>query len=83
MVVALAIGGFGTGEIVVIAVLILVLFGAAKLPQLATSVGQSIRNFKRGMREAKIEEEEEARKVAERRALEDKSHDEASDKKES
>jgi|GEM_PF-316035 len=75
--VALAFG-IGTQELILIAVLILVLFGAAKLPQLGSSVGQSIRNFKRGMREVKAEEEEEAKKAAERRAIEDKSDDQAS-----
>ena len=64
----------GTQEIIIIAVVILVLFGATKLPQLGSSVGQSIRNFKRGMREVKAEEEE-AKRLEAQKQLEDKSSD--------
>jgi sec-independent protein translocase protein TatA len=53
----LAIGGLGTTELVVIAVVIFLLFGATRLPQLAKALGQSKRAFKEG-----LDEEEEARK---------------------
>jgi sec-independent protein translocase protein TatA len=36
----------GTGEILIIAVVILILFGSAKLPQAARSLGRSMRIFK-------------------------------------
>ena len=49
--------GIGTWEIVLIIVIFLV-FGATKLPQLGSAIGQGIRNYKRGMREVKAEEEE-------------------------
>ncbi|MBO4351011.1 MAG: twin-arginine translocase TatA/TatE family subunit [Proteobacteria bacterium] len=64
--------GFGTQEILIILAIILVLFGATKLPQLGSAVGQGIRNFKRGMREVKAEEEEAKRQEAQRQT-EDKS----------
>ena len=64
----------GTQEIIIIAVVILVLFGATKLPQLGSSVGQSIRNFKLGMREVKAEKEE-AKRLEAQKQLEDKSSD--------
>ncbi|MDQ3667631.1 MAG: twin-arginine translocase TatA/TatE family subunit [Acidobacteriota bacterium] len=54
----LAIGGLGTTELVVIAVVIFLLFGATRLPQLAKALGQSKRAFKDGLDEG----EEEARK---------------------
>ena len=45
----LAIGGLGTPEIVVIAIVIFLLFGATRLPQLAKALGQSKRAFKEGL----------------------------------
>jgi sec-independent protein translocase protein TatA len=54
----LAIGGLGTPEIIVIAVVIFLLFGATRLPQLAKALGQSKRAFKEGLDEG----EKEARK---------------------
>ena len=55
----LAIGGLGTPEILVIAVVIFLLFGATRLPQLAKSLGQSKRAFKEGLAEAEEEEKKE------------------------
>ncbi len=43
----LAIGPLGTTEMIVIAILILVLFGAKKLPTFARSLGKSMGEFKR------------------------------------
>lgn len=40
--------GFGFPEILIILVIILLLFGATKLPQLANSLGRSIKEFKNG-----------------------------------
>jgi sec-independent protein translocase protein TatA len=48
----LAIGGLGTSELLVIAVVIFLLFGATRLPQLAKSLGQSKRAFKEGLDES-------------------------------
>jgi sec-independent protein translocase protein TatA len=39
-------GGFGGREIVILLVVILVLFGSAKLPELARSMGKSMRILK-------------------------------------
>jgi sec-independent protein translocase protein TatA len=41
-------GGLRMGELLIILVVVLILFGAARLPQLGSSLGQAIRNFKRG-----------------------------------
>ena len=43
---------FGTQDILLIGIIVIVLFGATKLPQLGSGVGQAIRNFKKGMAEA-------------------------------
>jgi sec-independent protein translocase protein TatA len=49
----------GTGEIVMIVGAVVVLFGAEKLPRLGSAIGESIKNFKKGIRS---EEEEEKQK---------------------
>jgi sec-independent protein translocase protein TatA len=41
----------GGGEIVVIAVVFLVLFGGKKLPEMAKGLGEGIRNFKQAVKE--------------------------------
>ncbi|HET6862059.1 MAG TPA: twin-arginine translocase TatA/TatE family subunit [Pyrinomonadaceae bacterium] len=51
----LAIGGLGTPELVVIAIVIFLLFGATRLPQLAKALGQSKRAFKEGLDEGEKE----------------------------
>ena len=51
----LAIGGLGTPELVVIAIVIFLLFGATRLPQLAKALGQSKRAFKEGLDESEKE----------------------------
>ena len=48
----------GVPELLVILAILVLIFGAKKLPQLGDAMGQGIRNFKAGM--AKGEEEEEA-----------------------
>jgi len=57
----LAIGGLGTPELLVIAVVIFLLFGATRLPQLAKSIGQSKRAFKEGLEEGEKDTEKEVK----------------------
>jgi sec-independent protein translocase protein TatA len=52
----LAIGGLGTPELIVIVAVIVLLFGATRLPQLAKSLGQSKRAFKEGLEEGDKEQ---------------------------
>ncbi len=40
----------GTGEIIIIAVLVLLLFGGKKIPELMKGLGKGIRNFKDGVK---------------------------------
>ena len=47
----------GGMEWIIILLIVLVLFGANRLPQLAKGMGESIRNFKQGMSEAEVEDE--------------------------
>lgn len=58
--------GIGSQELIVIVVIVVVLFGATRFPQLGSAIGQGIKNFKRGMREVKAEEEEAKRIEAEK-----------------
>jgi sec-independent protein translocase protein TatA len=41
--------GLGTQELLLILVLVLVIFGAGKLPQIGGALGKGIRNFKEGV----------------------------------
>lgn len=63
---ALAFGMPGTHEWLIILVVVVVVFGATKIPALGSAIGKGIGNFRKGMRELKDEEE------AETKALEDK-----------
>lgn len=49
MVGALFMFGFGVQELLLIFAILLVLFGATKLPQLGRGLGEGIRNFKKGL----------------------------------
>ena len=44
-------------EWIIILLIAVLLFGAKKLPELGSSVGKSIRNFKKGMDEGRSEDE--------------------------
>ncbi len=48
----------GMPEILIILVIVLILFGPKKLPELARGLGQSIREFKKGASEIKQEFEQ-------------------------
>ena len=45
--------GLGTGEIILIVLVVMVVFGASKLPQLGDGLGRAIGNFKRAVSGAK------------------------------
>ena len=48
------IGGLGTPELILIFALIVLLFGASKLPKLARSMGTSVSEFKKAQRESDL-----------------------------
>lgn len=51
----------GMGELLIILVIVLLIFGAGKLPQIGDALGRSIKNFKRA---SKGEDEIEVKKAA-------------------
>ncbi len=55
----LLFGAFGLGgmEILLILAVVLLLFGAKKLPELAKGLGKSIKEFKKASNEAEAEDE--------------------------
>ena len=48
--------GLGYQELLIILVIVLILFGANRLPELARSLGSSVKEFKKGINEANKEE---------------------------
>jgi sec-independent protein translocase protein TatA len=42
--------GLGIGELLVILVIILIIFGAGKLPEIGEGVGRGIRNFRKAIK---------------------------------
>lgn len=42
-----ALGGLGPMELIIILVIVLLIFGAGKLPQIGDALGKSIKNFKK------------------------------------
>lgn len=45
----LFLGNLGTGEIIIIAIVVLLLFGGKKIPELMKGIGKGIKNFKDGV----------------------------------
>ena len=43
--------GMGMGELVIILVIVLLIFGAGRLPEVMGSLGKGIQSFKKGMKE--------------------------------
>lgn len=51
----LFLGNFGTGEIILIALVVLLLFGGKKIPELMKGLGKGVRSFKDGMKDLEDE----------------------------
>lgn len=45
------IGGLGPWELGIVLVIVLVVFGAGKLPNVGASIGQALKNFKKTMKD--------------------------------
>lgn len=43
--------GLGLPELLIILVIVVLLFGAGRLPQIGSGIGEGIRNFKKSMKE--------------------------------
>lgn len=50
--------GLGTTELIIILVLVMIIFGAGKLPQVGGALGKGLRNFKDGVKEGNEEKTE-------------------------
>lgn len=60
----MGIGPFGFWEILVIAALVLLLFGPKKLPELARGLASAVREFRRGLNEASRDLQDEFQQAA-------------------
>lgn len=47
----LFLGNIGAGEIVIVALVLLLLFGGKKIPELMKGLGKGVKSFKDGMKE--------------------------------
>ncbi len=45
------LGNIGPTELIIILVIVLIIFGAGKLPDVGTAIGKGIRNFKKASKE--------------------------------
>ena len=59
------IGSFGGTELIIALVIILLLFGAKRIPELARGLGSGVREFKAGTREGQLEEKKKEEEKAE------------------
>ena len=60
--------GLGYQELLIILVIVLILFGANRLPELARSLGSSVKEFKKGVNEVKDDPTAAAKKEEEKKA---------------
>ncbi len=75
--------GIGFPELMVILIIIMIIFGAGKLPEIGSAFGRSIKNFKTSMKDAQeedeaseVEEGEQAAQIEEGKAEEDMTEEE-------
>lgn len=54
--------GMGAPELLIILVIVVLLFGAAKIPELGKSIGAGLNNFKRGLKEGEEKDADLARR---------------------
>jgi len=48
--------GLGMQELIIVMIIVVVLFGATRLPQLGSGIGKAIKNFKEGINEVSEKE---------------------------
>jgi sec-independent protein translocase protein TatA len=57
-------GGIGAPELIIVLLIVLLIFGGAKLPKLARSMGQASKEFKKGLSEGADDDEDESPKTS-------------------
>ena len=57
------LGNFGTGEILLILLFVLIFFGAKKIPELAQRLGKGIREFRKAARDIQEDVEKEVKSI--------------------
>ena len=67
----------GPMELIIVLVVILLLFGAKRIPELARGLGSGVREFKAGTKEGQLEDKNEKEKDEEGVTSETKTEDEA------
>ena len=48
-------GRIGAGELIIILIIVLVIFGPSKLPQIGKSMGEAIKEFRKGTQSVEME----------------------------
>jgi sec-independent protein translocase protein TatA len=48
--------GFGMPELIIVLVIVMVIFGAGRLPELGSAFGKSLSNFKKGVQDKDVTE---------------------------
>jgi sec-independent protein translocase protein TatA len=60
-------GNIGTGEIIIILVIILVFFGARKIPELAQGLGKGLREFRKATKDIQDDITTDDRKIEDKK----------------
>jgi sec-independent protein translocase protein TatA len=54
----------GAPELIIVLLIVLLIFGGTKLPKLARSMGQASKEFKKGLNEGHVDDEDESPKAS-------------------
>ena len=69
------LGSIGMPELIIGLVVILLLFGAKRVPELARGLGSGVREFKKGQQEGEVEKKEEEEKKEEQLEASENGHE--------